>query len=293
MKAKIISVLVDLLIGLAAFFLFILGDTFFHLAADLRLCIITLAVLYLSAGFVRGEGHPENACLKGLLVGSGGSLVLLLLLWSQLYHPIVVILLLIANSSAICGVRARRLWRRSATRAGLTLVVPLAVLALVVVTTVPGLATRIATHQMSAAAPLFSITKIDGTVVSSAELRGRVVVLDYWATWCPACRREMPELEKLYQRYQGNSRVSFWAVDVQKGGETPEKARAFMQQGGYTLPIALGSVSSEGLETEGFPSLVIIDTVGRVRLIHTGYDRSEQFQGRLSAEIDTLLAERP
>jgi hypothetical protein len=82
---------------------------------------------------------------------------------------------------------------------------------------------------------------------------------------------------------------------VQDGGETPEKARAYMQNAGYTLPIALGSeTSSEALlKPEGFPSLVIIDTLGRVRLIHTGYDRSEQFQTRLSGEIDTLLAERP
>jgi thiol-disulfide isomerase/thioredoxin len=132
-------------------------------------------------------------------------------------------------------------------------------------------------------------------VLNSAEFRGRVVVLDYWATWCPACRREMPELEKLYRRYQGNSRVSFWAVHVQDGGETPEKARAYMQNAGYTLPIALGSetFSEALLKPEGFPSLVIIDTLGRVRLIHTGYDRSEQFQTSLSGEIDSLLAERP
>jgi thiol-disulfide isomerase/thioredoxin len=191
-------------------------------------------------------------------------------------------------------VRARHLWGRSATRAGLTILVPLAALVLVVVTTIPGLATRIATREMSAAAPIFSISRLDGTVVNSAEFHGRVVVLDYWATWCPACRREMPELERLYQRYKGDSRVSFWAVDVQMGGETPEKARAFMQNAGYTLPIALCSEKSgEELEPEGFPSLVIIDTAGRVRLIHTGYDRSEQLQAKLSGEIDTLLTERP
>jgi thiol-disulfide isomerase/thioredoxin len=295
MRVEIISVVADILTGLAAFFLFILGDAFVHLAADLRLCIVSLAVLYLAAGFVRGQGGPGNVWLKGILVSSGGSLVLLILLWGQLLHPVVAMLLLIANLSAICGVRARRLWLRSATRAALMLLVPLTALALVVVTAIPGFATRIATRQMTAAAPLFSIRKLDGTLVNSAEFQGRVVVLDYWATWCPACRREMPELEKLYQRYQGNSRVSFWAVDVQDGGETPEKARAYMQNAGYTLPIALGSeTSSEALlKPEGFPSLVIIDTLGRVRLIHTGYDRSEQFQTRLSGEIDTLLAERP
>lgn len=294
MRVRVISIVADILTGLAAFFLFIFGDAFAHWAADLRVCIVTLAVLYLVAGFVRGRGRPENAWLKGLLVSSGGSLVLLVLLWGQLHHLTVAMLFLIAVLSAICGVQARHLWGRSAARAVLTLLVPLAALVLVVMTTIPRLATRIATREMSTAAPSFSISRLDGTVVDSAEFRGRVVVLDYWATWCPACRREMPELEKLYQRYKGNSRVSFWAVDVQMGGETPEKARAFMQNAGYTLPIALCSEnSSGGLEQEGFPSLEIIDSAGRVRLVHTGYDRSEQLQARLSGEIDSLLTERP
>lgn len=294
MRVNIISVVADIVTGFAAFVLFILGDAFTHLAADLRLFILSLAVLYIAAGFVRGQGRPENVWLKGLLVSSLGSLVLLLLLWNQLLHPVLAMLLLVANLSAICGVHARRLWLRSPGRAAFALLAPLAAVALVVMTAIPGFATRVATRQVSAAAPSFSIRKLDGTVVNSADLRGRVVVLDYWATWCPACRREMPELEKLYRRYQGNSRVSFWAVDVQDGGETPEKARAFMQNAGYTLPVAMGAeTSSEALlKMEGFPSLVIIDPLGRVRLIHTGYDRSEQFQTRLSGEIDTLLAER-
>ena len=143
------------------------------------------------------------------------------------------------------------------------LLVPLAALVLVAVTTIPALATRIATREMSVPAPTFSIDRLDGTAVSSSDFRGDVVVLDFWATWCPACRRELPELEKLYRRYQGNSRVRFWAVDVQKNGETPEKARDFMQKAGYTLPVAFGSEKClEGLSREDFPSLIIIDTPG-------------------------------
>ena len=292
MRVRIISVMADILTGLAALFFFLFGDTFIHLAADLRICIVSLAVLYIGAGFIRGQGGPGNAWLKGLLVSSGGTLVLLILLWSQLFHVVVVMLLLIANLSAICGVQARRLWGRSATKAAVALFVPLASLVLIVVTAVPALATRMATHETSAPLPEASINRLDGTAVNFAEYRGRVVVLDYWATWCPACRREMPELEKLYQHYKRNSRVTFWAVDVQGNGETPEKAKAFMQNEGYTVPIALGSEkSSEQVNPEGFPSLVILDADGRVRLIHTGYDRSEQLQTRISGEIDTLLAE--
>jgi len=87
--------------------------------------------------------------------------------------------------------------------------------------------------------------------------------------------------------------VTFWAVDIQKDGETPEKARDFMKQAGYTLPVACGSEKSlEGLHLEGFPSDRHRQS-GRVRLVHTGYDGSEQLQANLSGEIQTLLAERP
>jgi thiol-disulfide isomerase/thioredoxin len=291
MRRGIIPLIADVLAGVAALLLFLLGDGYFHVAADLRMAVVSLAVLYLAAGLIRGRGRPENAWLKGLVLSCGGSLVMLILLWNQLIHLEIAILLLVANLAAICGVRVRRLWAaHSRVRAAVIFLVSLGVLVVAALTVVPTVATRLASQEMSAPAPAFSINRFDGTEVSSAELRGRVVVLDFWATWCPACRREMPELEKLYRRYQGNSRVSFWAVDMQKNGETPEKARAFMQNAGYTMPLAVGlDERLAGLQLEGFPSLVIIDTAGRIRLVHTGYDRSEKFQAELAEEIDKLL----
>lgn len=294
MRTGIISLIADVFAGLAALLLFFLADGYFHVASDLRMAVLSLAVLYLAAGLLRSRGRPENAWLKGLVVGSGASLVTLVLLWNQVFHLEIVALLLVTNLAAICGIHVRRLWAaHSRVRAGVIFLVPLGVLVVAALTAAPTLATRIASQEMTAPAPAFSINRFDGSELSSAELRGHVVVLDFWATWCPACRREMPELEKLYRRYQGNSRVSFWAVDVQKNGETPEKARTFMQNAGYTLPLALGHEERlAGLEMEGFPSLLIIDTAGRIRLVHTGYDRSEKFQAELAGEIDKLLGER-
>lgn len=294
MRDKVISVVSDILTGLAALVLFVLGDTYFHVGADLRIGVVVLAILYLCAGLVRGQGRPENAWLKGFLVNSGSSLALLILGWGGVQPVSLAIMLLIANLFTICGVRVRRLWAAQSTaRGGMMLLVPLAALVVAAVTTIPALTTRIATHKTSAPAAPFSISRLDGTLVSSSDLRGRVVVLDFWATWCPACRRELPELEKLYKRYQGNSKVSFWAVDVQDNGETPEKARDFMQKAGYTLPLAFDSQKSlEALSVEGFPSLIIIDKSGRIRLVHVGYDGSERLRDELSKEIDTLLDER-
>jgi thiol-disulfide isomerase/thioredoxin len=232
MRAGFISLVADVFAGLASLLLFFLADGYFHVAADLRMAVVSLAILYLAAGILRGRSRPENAWLKGLVVSSGGSLVTLILLWNQLLHLEIAVLLLVANLAAICGVRVRRLWTaHSRVRAGVTFLVPMGVLVVAALTAVPTLSTRIASQEMSAPAPTFSINRFDGTEVSSAELRGRVVVLDFWASWCPACRREMPELEKLYRRYQGNSRVSFWAVDMQKNG-----SRLHAERGLHSAP---------------------------------------------------------
>ncbi|MGA2272909.1 MAG: hypothetical protein ABSH00_05095 [Bryobacteraceae bacterium] len=67
-----------------------------------------------------------------------------------------------------------------------------------------------------------------------------------------------------------------------------------MKKAGYTLPVAYGSEKSlDGLGLEGYPSLIVIDKSGRVRLVHTGYNASKQLQAELSGEIQTLLDERP
>ncbi len=296
MRSKLISGGVDVLAGLAVLVLFVIADSFFHVGADLREGVVVLALLCLAAGLLRaGTDRPENAWLRGLLVASGGTLALLVLGWNSISPVILAILLLVANLFAICGVRARHIWsRQSAAKGGMLLLGAVATLVLFAFTTIPTVATRVATHHKTvpAPAPVFVMTASDGRRIDSAGLRGRVVVLDFWATWCPACRRELPELDQLHRRYQNNSSVSFWAVDVLGNGETAENAKDFMWKAGYVLPVAfVGERSSADLGGGGLPSLIILDKSGRIRLVHEGYDRSEPLQRELSKEIETLLHE--
>ena len=296
MRSKVISAVIDVLTGLGALVLFVVGDSYLHVGADLRVGVVALAALYLCAGLVRGRGRPGNALLKGLLVSSGSSLVLVVLGWGSIRNAVLVILLLVAILFAICGVGARRLWAaHSAGRGALALAGPLAGLAIAAVALLPALTSQIATRKTNTPAPAFSINRLDGAVISSSEFRGRVVLLDFWATWCPACRRELPELNMLYRRYQGNSSVAFWAVDVQKNGDTAAKARDFMLKAGFTLPVAIANEKSlealGALNLEGYPALIIVDKSGRVRLVHSGYDGSEHLQAELGKEIDKLLNE--
>jgi thiol-disulfide isomerase/thioredoxin len=291
MKTRIVSMVLDVSMGLVALGVFVAADTYFHVAADLRTFVVSVAALYLCVGLIRGRSG--SVWLKGSLVSGGGALVLGILLWAQIWHTEVAILLLTVVLFGLCGVRARQYWTaHSAAGAGLTVLVPLAALTTVALATFPTLAARIASRTAVAPAPTFEVSRVDGSLVRSSDWRGHVVVLDYWATWCPACRREMPELERLYRHYQGDSNVIFWAVDVQKNGETPERARVFLQEAGYTLPMAVDRRNSlEQFALADFPSLIVIDRAGRVRLVHTGYDRSEDFQSNLSKEINALLRE--
>ena len=168
----------------------------------------------------------------------------------------------------------------------------LAALVIFALTTIPAVATRVATRRITGPSPAFSLTASDGGEIDSAGLRGNVVVLDLWATWCPACRRELPELDRLYRRYQGNSRLRFWAVDVLTNGETSEKAKEFLRQAGYVMPVAFGSQKlRDDPGGDGLPMLIILDKSGRIGLVHDGYDGAEPLQRELSKEIETLLHE--
>lgn len=134
-----------------------------------------------------------------------------------------------------------------------------------------------ATPDMSATfqAPVYTLKRLDGGTVPASALRGKTVVLAFWATWCEPCREELPALEKLYTRHWRNDpRVAFYAVDVGLGGDTPAKGRSFLEELGVNLPAAFdkdGDLSRK-LRTGGvLPVRVVIAPDGVVRLRKAGY----------------------
>ncbi len=111
-------------------------------------------------------------------------------------------------------------------------------------------------------APPFTARTLDGAPVSLEAFRGRVVVLNFWATWCGPCRVEMPEFER-YQAQVGD-RVAILGVNMQ---EPPEVIAPFVRQYGLTFPILLdesGAISAPYRVT-GLPTSVIVDRSGVIR----------------------------
>ena len=184
----------DVLSGLAAMVLFVLADSFVHVGADLRVGVVVVGALYCCAGFTRGRTGPANAWMKGLVVSSVGCMGFCLVAWNGVPHTTLSVLTLVSTLFAICGVYARRLPRALALRLVLA---AFGFVAVVVETGLPLLTTRAAVRRTMTTPPRFSLDGLGGNQILSPDLLGRVVVLDFWATWCPSCHRELPEIDKL------------------------------------------------------------------------------------------------
>jgi peroxiredoxin len=113
-----------------------------------------------------------------------------------------------------------------------------------------------------AAAPAFALRALDGRSVSLASLRGDVVLLYFWATWCPYCRKELPTtMEQLARRYR-DQRLTVLAVNIEEGAD---RVHAWSRQNGITVPVLLdldGEVSAEYRVT-ATPTAVLLDREGR------------------------------
>jgi thiol-disulfide isomerase/thioredoxin len=133
------------------------------------------------------------------------------------------------------------------------------------------------THAGNGTAPPFTLQPISEGPVPTRATPGKILVLDFFATWCSPCIAELPELERVRADLQTNHDIEFVLVGTNKGGDTPDRVRAFAQRRHISLPFAFdpGQATMHAFGLNGFPNLVVIDRTGDVRLTHTGYNSSE------------------
>ena len=135
-------------------------------------------------------------------------------------------------------------------------------------------------------APNFEVQMFDGSTVKLADLKGKVVLLNFWATWCPPCRAELARVEKdIIKRFEGKP---FVFLPVSRG-EKRDVVAAFREKMGYTFPMGLdtdGRVYAEYAETY-IPRNFLIGKDGKVVKASVGYDEAEFAE--LIKEIEKLL----
>ncbi len=137
-------------------------------------------------------------------------------------------------------------------------------------------------------APAFVLQTLDGDSVSLEALRGRVVLVNFWATWCPPCRVEMPGFERVYRdrKEQGFTVV---AISTDRTGTGP--VREFLAERQLTFPAAMATadVVREFGGVRALPTSFLIDRQGRVRHEVSGYFA----EPALRLAVDRLLREQP
>lgn len=116
--------------------------------------------------------------------------------------------------------------------------------------------------------PPFLVNDLDGGIISSASLQGKVVLLNFWATWCPPCREEIPEMIALANRYKDRLQI----IGVSMDDAPPEEVREFAKQVGINYPIVMGShaISAEYGGVPALPTSFVVNPEGRVVEKHVG-----------------------
>ncbi len=114
----------------------------------------------------------------------------------------------------------------------------------------------------------FLVNDLNGNVISTADFGGKVVVLNFWATWCPPCRDEIPEMIELASRYKDRLEI----IGVSMDTDPPDKVREFAKEMGINYPVIMGD-NTLSVEYGGIPVLptsFVVNTEGRIVQKHAG-----------------------
>ena len=141
---------------------------------------------------------------------------------------------------------------------------------------------------VSGPAPNFTLQSNAGGQVSLASLKGKVVMVNFWATWCVPCRQEMPHLQALYQKYNSLG-FELLAVNVEKNNA--EGARKWLQETPVTFPVLFDPENqvTKLYKVQTMPSTVIIGRDGTMRFMHNGYKPG--YENDYQTQVRALLRE--
>ena len=307
-KTRFSLAIFDVLWGFIAFAVVIVVSFFYQ---DIRPFLLAACLAFFGAGFYRAGGQsngtPSTAPLKRLLqaalfaaVGGIVPAVIMNRLGIALTGSSFFLSLLLASFlNAALGALFRPLISRDKMKYALVFgcLWTLSILA-VVYKAIPDWMDSRAYIAVNRDVTPFRIQTLTGKSLASEDWKGRVVVLSFWATWCPPCHAELPEIQVLQNKYRANPKVLIFALDSATGGDTSAKAQAYLDAKKLTLTGTIDSADTAGdswgpaarsLGIKGLPALYILDRSGKLRAIHLGYDSSEHLTETLSRQIDQLL----
>ena len=139
----------------------------------------------------------------------------------------------------------------------------------------------------------FELTAVDGAPVATDSYKGKIAIVDFWGTWCPPCRMEIPHFIRLSQNYMND--LAIVGLNYNEQGSTEEqeaRISEFMQANAMTYPCAIGDqeTAQQVPNLTGFPTTLFLDRTGVVRLQLVGYHPYEKLQAAVQYLIDESAA---
>ena len=143
----------------------------------------------------------------------------------------------------------------------------------------------LAKEMLNIPAPAFVLKDLDGNVVSLADLKGKTVIVDFWATWCGPCKASMPGMQMAVNKYKDDPNVKFLFIDTwENGDDYLPGVKKFISDTKYTFHVLVDEKDDEGKQgkvvgqfgVDGIPTKFFIDKNGIIRFKHIGYDGSPE-----------------
>ncbi len=144
---------------------------------------------------------------------------------------------------------------------------------------------KLLSEKLDDSMPSFTIESINGNFISSEKFAGKILIIDFWATWCPPCRKEFPHLNELQIEYQNDNEVQIIALSTDKD---KEKVAPFIEKNNYEIPIFYDNNVSDEFGVNGIPTLFIIDKDGIIRYKKVGFTEGEEFDKIMGWYINSL-----
>lgn len=133
----------------------------------------------------------------------------------------------------------------------------------------------------------FSVKDESGQLINLSELKGKVVFINFWASWCPPCRAEFPSIQKFYEKYKGNDELVFLTINLD---DNPKAGKLYLEKEKFTIPFLTpnGNIPTEYF-SGSLPTTVVLDKSGKIRMHHAGM--ADYSKDSFYEEINQLLKE--